>query len=73
MQEFYPDALPAMALFTQRRIRGPTASLMRNDLLNTACRVRIDERKGYKVPKTGRTAPEIEVAVQLRANTDPGY
>jgi hypothetical protein len=31
----------------------PTASLMRNDLLNTACRVRIEERKGYKDAQTG--------------------
>jgi hypothetical protein len=26
----------------------PTASLMRNNLLNTACRGRIEERKGHK-------------------------
>jgi hypothetical protein len=34
-------------------ITCPTASLMRNDLLNTACRVRIEERKGYKDAQNG--------------------
>jgi hypothetical protein len=34
-------------------ITYPTASLMRNALLNTACCARIDERKGYKDAQNG--------------------
>src|SRR5215208_7648038 len=46
---------------------GPTASLMRNDLLNTACCPRIEERKGYKDAHRRRKAPKIEVAEHVRA------
>jgi hypothetical protein len=45
----------------------PTASLMRNDLLNTAAARIVTGERVTKMPKTGRMAPEIEVAEQLRA------
>ena len=38
---------------------------MRNDLLNTAAARIVTGERVTKMPKTGRMAPEIEVAVQL--------
>jgi hypothetical protein len=40
---------------------------MQNDLLNTASRVRIEERKGYKDARNRGKAPKIEAAKQLGA------
>jgi hypothetical protein len=55
-----------MLLFTEVRRRGPTASLMRNDLLSTARRARIGERKSrsdaQNHPEGGQKWAKSEVA-----------
>jgi hypothetical protein len=52
----YADALERAPL----RRNHPTASLMRNDLLITARRAHIEQRKGYKDPQSAPKAPKRE-------------
>jgi hypothetical protein len=58
----YADALERAPL----RRNHPTASLMRNDLLITARRAHIEQRKGYKdaqsAPKGTQERAKIQVA-----------
>jgi hypothetical protein len=46
----------------------PSASPMRNDLLNTARRTHIEERKGINDTQSPRKAPKIEIIEQGSAN-----
>jgi hypothetical protein len=63
--------LPASSVNNPRQVTvsktNPTVSLMRNDLLNTAAARIVTSERVTKMPKTGRMAPESEVAEQLRA------
>src|SRR5918992_3909036 len=62
-----------LPLFTRVRRRGPTASLRRNDLLNSAHRAPIEERKGYKDAQNTAKGTQTDCSTEEVPRTYPKW